>query len=157
MRLKLADTDALHDGRQAAQFAGKPGYSWRAPCDSHMKPTVLIIDDDRELSEVLAETLQLEGFETMAGDGVEAMDVLASRPRPDVIVLDYKMPRMNGEEFRARQLQDPALAGIPVIFMTASRGQVDFSGDTRLTLLPKPVSAETLIEVIRAVLDPRAN
>jgi CheY-like chemotaxis protein len=82
---------------------------------------LLVVDDDDELRESLIELLELEGFASRGvRDGREALEFLRGHDPPCLIVLDLMMPVMSGQEFRAEQLRDPALAAIPVVVLTAS-------------------------------------
>ena len=82
--------------------------------------TVLLVEDDVEAREPLEELLRLEGLEVqIAGDGAEAHERLRGGARPCVILLDLRMPGMDGYEFRAEQMRDPALARIPVVVLSA--------------------------------------
>src|SRR5437016_13408702 len=77
---------------------------------------VLVIEDDPDLRDALRELLSGEGYQvTTAADGREGLARMGAPPRPGVILLDLMLPRMDGFEFRVRQLEDPELAGIPVI------------------------------------------
>jgi Asp-tRNA(Asn)/Glu-tRNA(Gln) amidotransferase A subunit family amidase len=77
-----------------------------------------VVDDNDDLRESLAVVLELLGCEVAtAPDGVEALRTLRGASElPCLIVLDLMMPVMNGWEFRAQQLRDPALRGVPVAF-----------------------------------------
>lgn len=78
--------------------------------------TVLVVDDTEDAR--LLATLQLRqgGYETAtACDGADALDYLHTHTAPDVIVLDLRMPRMDGWQFLAVQEREPALATIPVV------------------------------------------
>src|SRR6185436_18399413 len=87
---------------------------------SRMKPLVLVVDDDADVADSLKDVLCDEGYDvTLAGDGLEALAQLKVGPLPSVIVLDWMMPRCDGACFRARQLEDPAIASIPVLVLTA--------------------------------------
>jgi len=113
------------------------------------RPAVLVVDDDHDAAQALAELLLDEGYEVaVAGDGRQALLRLADGPLPDVILLDLMMPRVNGYEFRGLQLADPRLAVIPTIALTA--GAVDERVDEmRLTAcVRKPVPIDTLLELI---------
>jgi CheY-like chemotaxis protein len=81
---------------------------------------VLLVDDDRDVREMLAALLELEGYRvTVAVNGQEALALLQSGPPPSVILLDLLMPVMDGFEFRRRQQAHPAWAALPVVVMTA--------------------------------------
>ncbi|HTM22199.1 MAG TPA: response regulator [Kofleriaceae bacterium] len=84
---------------------------------------VLIVEDDDDISESMADLLEGEGYKVgRAADGAQALRLLraADGNRPGLILLDLMMPRMDGYQFRAEQRADPALAGIPVLVMSAA-------------------------------------
>ena len=111
---------------------------------------VLIVDDDFSLREALCVALEGEGIPVMAGaNGREALDYLCASELPCLVLLDLMMPIMNGWEFRAEQRQDPRLADIPVVVLSAfSR-----SGDEELRgiehYLRKPVDLGDLLSAVR--------
>lgn len=81
---------------------------------------ILIIDDAAILREPLAASLRLAGYESLcASDGKEALLLLRSS-KPDLILLDLAMPRMDGLTFLRRLRSDPACSETPVILLTAS-------------------------------------
>lgn len=92
-----------------------------APPGAGSQPAnVLVVDDDADIRELLAQFLEVEGFRvTSARNGQEAIDRLRHGDRACVILLDLMMPVMNGWQFRDEQKQDPALAGIPVVVISA--------------------------------------
>jgi CheY-like chemotaxis protein len=83
------------------------------------RPTVLIVNDDRSLAEVVGYLLEQSFAVRIADDGCEALQMLRDGFRPCCILLDLMMPAMSGFEFRAEQLRDPGLAEIPVIVFSA--------------------------------------
>lgn len=109
---------------------------------------LLIVDDDQDIRDTLAEILQDEGFEVMtASNGSDALARLAAAPeRPDVILLDLTMPVMDGFEFRNAQLADERIADIPVILITAGGGNVRLAG---LPVATKPFDTNALLAAIR--------
>jgi CheY-like chemotaxis protein len=81
---------------------------------------ILIIEDDADVRAALSEVLLCEGYDIAeAQDGAEGLRAARDR-RPDLILLDLMMPTMNGWDFRAAQLADPALAPIPVVVVSAT-------------------------------------
>jgi CheY-like chemotaxis protein len=81
--------------------------------------TILVVDDEFASLEVLALLLEAEGYRVLtASDGVEALEQLAPGGA-DLVITDYMMPRMNGDELCRRMGQDPRLANVPVIITTA--------------------------------------
>ena len=82
-------------------------------------PCVLIVEDDDGSRRMLELLLTSYRYETMsARNGEEALVRMRQR-RPCLVLLDLQMPVMSGWEFRERQLQDPTLADIPVLCVTA--------------------------------------
>ena len=87
-----------------------------------MPPTVLLVDDNKAGRYVLSRSLRFEGFEVLeAGDGEGALAL--ARRRPDIIVLDVKLPDINGFEVCRRLKADPATAAIPVVHVSATYWQ----------------------------------
>src|SRR5690349_1561300 len=77
---------------------------------------ILIVEDDADLRDMMAQLLLLEGFDAYAvANGREALDYLHHADAPNLILLDLMMPVMDGWEFRREQQRDPQLAGVPVI------------------------------------------
>ena len=112
-------------------------------------PRVLIVEDDRDTREMLERFLQLEGFDVRtAANGEVALTTLRSDGRPCVILLDLMMPVMNGWQFREAQQQDPSLAAIPVIVVTAAGPQAHIPAIHANGWLPKPVDLEQLLATI---------
>ena len=86
---------------------------------------ILVVEDDPDLLEVLRLTFQREGFRTVeARDGRSALEAIR-RNRPDLVVLDVMMPEMDGIEVCRRMRADAALAGIPVLMLTARGEEAD--------------------------------
>ncbi|MCE2880918.1 MAG: response regulator [Planctomycetaceae bacterium] len=81
---------------------------------------VLVIDDEKVLSQVLAIRLRAAGYlASTANSGLEGL-LSAQESRPDAIVLDVRMPDMDGFEVHARLKQNPHLSAIPVVFLSAN-------------------------------------
>jgi CheY-like chemotaxis protein len=110
---------------------------------------VLIVEDDADLREMMAQLLTLEGFRAeTAANGRDALDYLEKGAHPDVILLDLMMPVMDGWEFRRRQSQNPALARVPVVVLSAldqSRA-ADIDG---AAFLKKPLDFDRLLSLVR--------
>ncbi|MDY8107782.1 response regulator [Fulvimarina sp. 2208YS6-2-32] len=80
--------------------------------------TILTIDDSRTMREMLRRTLQEAGFMvTQAEDGMDGIEKLA-QGRPDVIITDVNMPRMDGLTFIETVRLDEAYRGIPILVLT---------------------------------------
>lgn len=96
----------------------------------------------------------------VARDGVEAMDFLLRRddhadaPRPDIVILDLNLPRMDGKEVLAAMKGDPDLRSIPVAVLTTSDAEADVLDSYDLganCFLTKPVDLDQFLKVVRAV------
>jgi len=86
-----------------------------------MSSTILVVDDDAAVVRPLAKFLELEGFTTVtAANGLEALKYLRGGGGAAVIVLDLRMPVMDGWAFRREQLRDPMLAQIPVVVLSGA-------------------------------------
>jgi CheY-like chemotaxis protein len=104
------------------------------------KHTILVVDDDADERAAYAELLSARGYPVVvAGDGREAMDLLAAGLRPSVIVLDLTMPTMDGWTF-LRQLRRTARSAVPVVVASADvRERPAVGADA---CLEKPVEPE---------------
>jgi CheY-like chemotaxis protein len=130
-----------------ACHARLPGVSARPDRDH----TVLVVDDDEDLRQALTDILEGEGFAVVpAENGVDALDKLRTgHDRPCVILLDLMMPKMDGATFRKVQLQDPALAAIPVVIVSANWKSAQTAQDLGVAdVLSKPFSATDLIATV---------
>jgi CheY-like chemotaxis protein len=116
----------------------------RAALQGHSR-RILVIDDDRDLLEILCEVLRGAGFETIAAqNGADALEKLAAVERPALILLDLMMPVMNGWQFRAAQGSQPELASIPVVVMTANH-KLEDDPPPAAEILWKPLRREALL------------
>ena len=113
----------------------------------------LVVDDDEDIREILGELLAEQGYRVLrAADGAAALDVLRAGRAVCAIVLDLMMPGCNGWDFRAQQLQDPAIAAIPVVVMTASGASKAGLGDVRI--LRKPLRLPDVVDAVREHCQP---
>ena len=113
------------------------------------KEAILVVDDDPSIRDALTSLLEERGYVVSAAvDGQEALDRLRGSSPPWLIVLDLMMPVMDGFEFRVRQLQDPTLAAIPVVVLSAGDLPRKVAPLGVAAWLPKPVEPATLLEII---------
>jgi CheY-like chemotaxis protein len=110
---------------------------------------VLIVEDDADLREMMAQLLTLEGYGTVtASNGREALRLLHEAAMPKVILLDLMMPVMDGWEFRRQQQADATIAGLPVIVLSA----LDPNRASNLAasaFLKKPLDFDRLLQLVR--------
>jgi len=116
---------------------------------------ILVIEDEREILDLVRHYLEKEGFRTrMVADGAGGL-AAARQERPDLIVLDLMLPGMNGLEVCKKLRADPATALTPVIMLTAKAEETDrivgleLGADDYLT---KPFSTKELVARIKALL-----
>jgi CheY-like chemotaxis protein len=114
------------------------------------RSSVLIVEDDADVREALVFFLQGEGYEVVeAGHGAEALQELHRNDRVGLILLDLMMPVMNGWEFRAAQTNDPRLAAIPVVIITADHSAARKAADAGAAgCLLKPVDLPDLLDYV---------
>jgi CheY-like chemotaxis protein len=111
---------------------------------------ILLVEDDFDVREALAETLRDEGYAVeCAVDGVQALDYLRGGGRPGLILLDLMMPRMSGSEFRMVQKVDPQLADLPVVLISAD-GRMEEKARTLEThgAIKKPIDVDELLSTV---------
>ncbi len=116
---------------------------------------VLLVDDDLDIQFVARLALKRAGFTvSVAASGAEALESV-QRDRPDVILLDWMMPDMDGPEACRRLKQSPDTSGIPVIFVTARSQQAEIGRGIALGAagyIVKPFDALSLGDEIRKLL-----
>ena len=113
---------------------------------------VLLVEDDRSIREALLGILQDEGYAvTVAENGRQALDLLRSNASPDLIILDLRMPVMDGWEFRAAQKTESSLAGIPVLAISAD-GSAKAAAIDAAAYLRKPLSPEALLDAVSRIM-----
>jgi CheY-like chemotaxis protein len=111
---------------------------------------ILIVDDDRDLQEALADFLQSRGYTvSSADDGAKALQQLRNSDPPSLILLDLMMPVMDGHEFLAHRNADPVLADIPVVVISAGRHPRGSVAPGAADMLHKPFEADELIKVVQ--------
>jgi two-component system alkaline phosphatase synthesis response regulator PhoP len=119
------------------------------------KSTVLVIDDEKDLVELVRYNLEKSGFDVVgAKDGASGLE-LASSSHPDVIVLDVMMPEMDGLEVCRRLRGEPRTARIPLIMLTAKAGETDRVVGLELgadDYVVKPFSPRELVARVKALL-----
>ncbi len=121
-----------------------------------MSGRVLVIDDEADIRDTIIEVLTDEGFEAVgAENGARTLELLtvdleAGRPLPHAILLDLRMPVLDGEGFRREQLKDPRLAKIPVVIVSANARVREVAEELGVAEhLRKPIDLDALIETIR--------
>jgi CheY-like chemotaxis protein len=116
---------------------------------------ILVVEDDRDIRESVTEILEEQGYGvSVAGDGAQALHILAAEPRkPDLILLDLMMPNMNGFQFREEQLKSEAHSKIPVAVLTADGGAREKAAKLKVdAFVKKPLGIRPLLELVERLL-----
>jgi two-component system alkaline phosphatase synthesis response regulator PhoP len=123
------------------------------PADS--PASILLVDDEEDLLDLLQYALAREGYTVFtAADGVEGLRI-AQAERPDLVVLDIMMPRMDGIELCRRLREDAHLRLTPILMLTAKsdeRDEIEGLEAGADDYLPKPTSPNLLVSRVRALL-----
>lgn len=116
-------------------------------------PIILIVDDDADTRSLVGAFLTDHGFVVHgARDGRHALQVLGRIPSPSLILLDYKMPAMNGTQFLAAKRRDPRLQAIPVVVMSAWTREWTGTRLDVVDVLSKPVDLQRLLALVTRVI-----
>jgi CheY-like chemotaxis protein len=130
----------------------------RVELEEKKKKSILLVDDEADVAQGLAALLRARGYEVeVARDGLEALARTEHEPLPDLVLLDYEMPQLDGEEVLARLRREERTAHLPVLLATAST--IDLSRLRRVSgLLRKPYPRHVLFAMIARLLGgPRAE
>jgi two-component system phosphate regulon response regulator PhoB len=118
-------------------------------------PIALVVDDDPDIRDVIAYMLELAGFDVHWESNGEAGLALALAVRPDVVLLDWMMPRMSGVEVCSALRANTDLASVAVIMLTARAQEVDvrrgFDAGAD-DYIVKPFSPKDLVNRVQSVL-----
>lgn len=119
-----------------------------------MKTKILVVDDEKDIVEMLQYNLQQEGFEVLtAYDGQEALDKLPNSP--DLIILDVMMPKMDGYEVCSKMRKMNGYENIPIVFLTAKSGEIDEVHGLNIgadDYIQKPISPKVLVARVKSNL-----
>jgi CheY-like chemotaxis protein len=120
-----------------------------------LSEAILIIDDDRAIAHLTSLRLAAAGHPTVIANGGHAGIEAAAKHRPALILLDIRMPDIDGFEVRRRLQQDEALADIPVIFLSANAHEAareEAMAAGARAFLSKPCETADLISAVRAAV-----
>ncbi|MBL9215245.1 MAG: response regulator [Opitutaceae bacterium] len=126
----------------------------RSPFPTQTRPKILVIDDDKEIRIVIAELLNMSGYEVIeAASGQQGLD-LADQSAPDLILLDVMMPGIDGWTVLTKLQSKPRLADVPVIVLSAVSDSDMAMSLGAASVLLKPVDASRLTAEIAMQLCP---
>lgn len=116
---------------------------------------IVIAEDEPDIRELIAFTLRFAGYEVITGSNGEEGYQLTRTERPDLVMLDVRMPKLTGYEACKRIKSEPELAGIPVIFLSAKGQENEIEQGLAAgaeEYLLKPFAPDQLVERVKAVL-----
>lgn len=146
----ISEFDTI-DSEASAKATTQPIDDSRPTC-----PRALLVEDDPNESELLAGFLKLSGFEVdTAMDGLQAMVQLARHDRPDVVLLDMHMPRMNGPKTVRSIRSNPSYTGVKLFAVTgADPADMDVEIGPRGVdrWFNKPIKPQDLVDSMHATL-----
>ncbi len=117
--------------------------------------TVLIVDDEAPIREMIAVALQMAGFQCLEAENAQKAHALIVDHQPDIVLLDWMMPEVSGIELARRLKREPMTAAIPIIMLTARSEEdnkiqgLETGADDYIT---KPFSPRELVARIKALL-----
>lgn len=134
---------------------GGESYPFTTLLCKRMTKTILVVDDEKDIRDLIAYNLSKEGFEVItASDGKEALEKLA-RNKVQLVVLDIMMPGMDGYEVCRVIRAQESTAKLPVLFLTARSAEVDQIIGLELgadDYIQKPVSPRVLVARVKSIL-----
>ena len=117
--------------------------------------SVLVVDDDEDLREGLGDLLAGEGYVVRtAADGSDALEDFKKSGVPDVVLLDLRMPRMDGFEFLRRQAADETIRDVPVVVVSSTTVSGVWAYPV-VAVLDKPADLVRLFDVVRREVEKR--
>lgn len=117
---------------------------------------ILIVEDEKDIRQLVIYTLQYAGYQVIAGVNGEEAVALAQQERPDLILMDVRMPRMDGYQAAQQIKNDETTRHIPIVFLSAKGQESEVEHGFELgaeDYLIKPFNPTELIDRIRSVID----
>jgi CheY-like chemotaxis protein len=118
-------------------------------------PTILVIDDDPVIQKLLSVNFEMEGYRVVtASDGVEGLAQVGVA-KPDIILLDVMMPRMDGLAVARKLKSDPATKGIPIVLLSAKAQSTDIQSGLEAgaeDYVTKPFDPLELLDKVAALI-----
>ena len=116
-----------------------------------MKKKVVIVDDDVKNLMLEKDLLEVAGFEVFEADNAADGIAIGRREKPDIIIMDVRLPDMRGSEAAMILRQDKETSGIPIVFVTASvmaEGKAEINAIINSGFISKPINTRTFAKEI---------
>ena len=117
-----------------------------------MKPKALVIDDNEHNRVLEKDLLEVAGFDVFEAETASLGMAIARKEKPDVIIMDVRLPDMRGSEAARILRQDPETRGIPIVFVTASvmaEGKEEIKSISHTGFIGKPIDTRIFANEIR--------
>ncbi len=119
--------------------------------------TILVIDDEPAIVDILRAILEEEGYNVItAANGRQGLDLMAD-VRPDVVICDIMMPVMDGRALCRAIEKDPLLQGVPIVLMSAVQDLIRKTDCTYAAYIQKPFDLDTVVNTVALVLQGEAD
>jgi len=119
-----------------------------------MKKSILVVDDESEIRDSLAELLQTVGYETVSANSAKQAFAMLSTASIDLVLTDIRMPEVNGFALKKMIKESENFKDIPVIFMSGYSPDIDRAPSVVMT---KPFNFDDLLSVIDLTLMPESE
>ena len=116
-----------------------------------MKKKALVVDDNKNNLILEKDLLEVAGFEVFEAENAAAGIAIAKKEKPDIIIMDVRLPDMRGSEAARILRQDKETSGIPIVFVTASvmaEGKEEIKNITNSGFIGKPINTRTFAKEI---------
>lgn len=117
--------------------------------------TILVVDDEPGIRVLLREILELQDYSVIdAEHGQAALQMLQNRPLPLLMITDLMMPVIDGHSLVRRVREDPELAALPIVVLSASAGPTAGFDTSNLVdaMIEKPFSPRALVTILRSIV-----
>ncbi len=130
----------------------------RGPLDAEKPKTILVVDDDEDLLEMLVDLMAAAGYEVgWAVNGADALEEIRRGGAPDLILLDMHMPVMTGAEFLEVRKRDVDLQNVPVVVMSAHAVAFSRAAFGIVDVIVKPFSFDALLRIAKIHTGPNVT
>lgn len=120
-----------------------------------MESYILIVENEPDIADIVRRYLEFEGYATVCARSCEAARTACARQLPDLIVLDWRLPDTDGDQWAAELRDNPRTSAVPVVMMTGgypTHALIVEMAQAQIPILIKPFSLDLLLEYIESVI-----